>query len=210
MESMTMKTTQALLAFSVAANVLLLSATGLAQSYTERTAVTGPAEFFGAKGQIAISSDAALSIQRSTTTGVSGGTTTLQLAPALDYFLIQNLSLGGMIGLDYVTSGDNHSSRLSIGPRVGYNFTLSDLISVWPKLGTSFAWTSSEVSASPSTGEPSSSSTGNNIALNVFVPVVFHPAKHFFVGFGPFIDTDLTSDARTTVWGGKLTLGGWL
>jgi hypothetical protein len=39
---------------------------------------------------------------------------------------------------------------------------------------------------------------------------MFHPVQHFFAGFGPFLDTDLSGDARATVFGGKLTLGGWL
>jgi hypothetical protein len=34
--------------------------------------------------------------------------------------------------------------------------------------------------------------------------------QHFFAGFGPFLDTDLSGDARATAFGGKLTLGGWL
>lgn len=52
--------------------------------------------------------------------------------------------------------------------------------------------------------------SSGNLALNAFVPILFHPVTYFFVGFGPFLDTDLSGDPRTTVWGGKLTLGGWI
>jgi hypothetical protein len=180
------------------------------QGLTENTRATGPAEVFGAAGQIAISSDAALTIQRRTISGVDGGTTSIQLAPAADYFVINNLSVGGFIGFDYATSGDNDSSRFSIGPRVGYNIPFSDLVSIWPKAGFSFAHTSATVSTT--TGSTTTSTTNSNdaFALNLFVPVMFHPVRHFFVGFGPFLDADLSGDSRATVFGGKLTIGGWM
>jgi hypothetical protein len=39
---------------------------------------------------------------------------------------------------------------------------------------------------------------------------MFHPAPHFFVGLGPFLDADLSGDSRATTWGAKLTIGGWM
>lgn len=184
--------------------------TASAQSATAQTPVAGPAEAFGAKRQLAISSDAALNVQQATTSDVSGKTTSLQIAPAIDYFVLNSFSVGGFVAVNYVTSGDNDSTRFSIGPRVGYNFTLSDLISIWPKAGLSYASTSGTVGRPVGDEIVSTSLSSSNLALNLFVPVMFHPATHFFVGFGPFLDTDLSGDTRTTVWGGKLTLGGWL
>jgi hypothetical protein len=202
------RTTFALAAIGIP---LFLAGPANAQSVTDNTRVTGPAEVFGAAGQIAISSDAALVIQRRTITDVSGGTTSIQLAPAADYFVINNLSVGGFVGFDYVTSGDNDSSRFSIGPRVGYNIPFSDLVSIWPKAGFSFAHTSSTVSTpGPNNSTVSVTNTADAFALNLFVPVMFHPVRHFFAGFGPFLDTDLSGDNRATVFGGKLTIGGWM
>jgi len=48
------------------------------------------------------------------------------------------------------------------------------------------------------------------VGINAFAPVMMHPVEHFFIGFGPFIDTDLTGKARGILWGGRMTLGGWL
>ena len=189
---------------AVAIALPLLSArSSSAQSVTANTRATGPAEMFGGERQIAISSDASLTIQRRSISGSDGGTTSIQLAPAADYFVIPNLSVGGFIGFDYVHSGDSDSSRFSIGPRVGYNLAFSDLISIWPKGGFSFAYTSDSQSGSEST-------TNSAFALNLFVPVMFHPVQHFFAGFGPFLDTDLSGDSKATAFGGKLTLGGWI
>jgi hypothetical protein len=111
-----------------------------AQSATQQTPFRGAADVFGAPRQIAISSDVALTISRATTSGVPGGTTTVDLAPALDF------SIGGFLGLKYSTTGDNDSNRFSIGPRLGYNLGLSDFVSIWPKIGISYARTSTTTS----------------------------------------------------------------
>jgi hypothetical protein len=181
-----------------------IPATGFAQSATEDTG-RGPSHTFGHKGQLAISSDAALSITHYS----PGDTTTITLAPAVDYFIIDSLSIGGFIGLDYATSGDASTTRFSIGPRVGYNITLSDLISIWPKVGFSFATTSSDQSG-PTDNVTITTSDNSGIALNLFVPFMIHPAEHFFAGLGPFLDTDLSGDDKVTAFGLRLTIGGWL
>jgi len=166
---------------------------------------------FGDKSQLTISSDAGLSIASTSVTEVDGSTTTVTLRPAVDYFLANNLSLGGFIGLDYVKASGSHATTFAIGPRVGYNLAFSDRFTVWPKLGFSYSTTdvSTDVSTDPNT-TTSTGVSGSHIALNVFVPVLFHPVPHFFVGFGPALDTDLSGDARATTIAGRLTIGGWL
>lgn len=154
---------------------------------------------FGNPRQWVFSTDAGLSIARTTISGQDGAITTLVLQPAADYFVIKNLSVGGAIGLTYQKVGGASGTRFTIGPRVGYNFELSRLLSVWPKLGFSYAHANQDV------GDNS-----NSLALNLFAPVMLHPAPHFFAGFGPFLDADLSGDTRSTTWGFKLTLGGWI
>jgi hypothetical protein len=182
------------------------------QSLTEQTQANSPVDQFGGKGQLAISSDAALSISNTSLSGGKGSTTTLQVAPAVDYFVIRSLSVGGSVLLNYSSAGSGHSTSFGIGPRVGYNFPLSDLVSVWPKAGMSISSTSQSIDVvNAVTNTTSSTSTSNTaIALNLFVPLMFHPAPHFFAGFGPFLDTDLSGDSKATTFGGKLTIGGWL
>jgi hypothetical protein len=180
--------------------------TGFAQSATEDTG-HGPSHTFGHTGQLAISSDAALSI----THYAPGDYTRIELQPAVDYFIAENLSIGGFIGLDYTSFKNGSTTRFSIGPRVGYNLTLSDLVSIWPKIGFSFATTSTSLDAGTDEEDVTVTTNDNSgIALNLFVPVMFHPAEHFFAGFGPFLDTDLSGDDKVTAFGLKLTLGGWV
>lgn len=189
--------------FLVTAALVVVPAVGFAQSATEDTG-RGPSHNFGHEDTLAISSDAALEISHTS----PGDTTRVTLAPAVDYFIINNFSIGGFIGLDYTTSGDISTTRFSIGPRVGYNIMLSDLVSIWPKLGFSLATTSQEVDNDDDDDSDDEANTA--IALNLFAPIMFHPATHFFAGFGPFLDVDLSGDDKVTVFGGKLTIGGWL
>ncbi|HEX5659736.1 MAG TPA: hypothetical protein VFX59_21225 [Polyangiales bacterium] len=155
---------------------------------------------FGNPRQWAFSTDAGLQISRSTISGQDVASTQLILQPAFDYFVIKNLSVGGAVGLNYNKQGSQKGTKLTIGPRVGYNFELSRMLSVWPKLGFSFSHTNSD----------GADDEANALALNLFAPVMLHPAPHFFVGFGPFLDADLSGDSRSTTWGFKLTLGGWI
>lgn len=161
---------------------------------------------FGAEGQWAFSTDTGLSIQRTTVSNQDGSVTTLSLVPAIDYFVLENLSVGGVMGVEYQKAGGDRRTNFRLGPRVGYNFELSELLSVWPKLGFSF----SHSKYKQDFGIDDATAKSNAIALNLSAPLMVHPAAHFFAGFGPFLDTELSGDNRNTTWGFKLTLGGWV
>ena len=171
-------------------------------------AANSPSGVFGGRGQLAISTDAGLYVSTTSTSGVDGSTTRLTLRPAVDYFVFNNISAGGVIGLDYTSTSGAHTTTFAIGPRVGYNFAFAERFSFWPKLGFSYSSSSTSVAVEPT--PPGTSASGNHFALNVFAPVMFHPVQHFFVGFGPALDTDLTGDAKQTTIAGRLTVGGYL
>jgi hypothetical protein len=194
------------LSLAVVVCSLTLARVSAAQDPTVDTG-QGPSRAFGHARQLALSSDVALLIQRS-----SNDATTVQFAPAADYFVIDNFSIGGVILFDYTQAQNVDSTRFSIGPRVGYNIRFTDMVGLWPKLGFSYTHTniSRDVEGSDEDVELSISSPGNHISLNLFAPLMFHPVPHFFVGFGPFLDADLSGDNKTTTFGGRLTLGGWL
>ena len=183
----------------------MIAAQGVqAQDPTQDTG-GGPARNFGGKGQLAFLSDNTLDIRHS-----SDDVTTIQFAPAADYFVIDNLSVGGFIGIAYAKAGNSDGTRFSVGPRVGYNLPLSNLISIWPKIGLAYAHSSAGYSVRQGNVDIATSTSNDSIALNLFVPVMFHPATHFFVGLGPYLDTDLSGDNRVTAYGIKLSVGGWL
>lgn len=172
-------------------------------------AADSPSGVFGARAQVTISSDAGLSLSNTSTSGVDGTTTTLTLRPAVDYFVFNNVSVGGFLGLDYASAAGAHSTTFAIGPRLGYNLSFSGLFSFWPKLGVSFSSSSISGSALVAPGS-SNGADGNHLALNLFAPVMCHPVQHFFLGFGPALDTDLTGSAKQTIIAGRLAIGGWL
>lgn len=190
-----------LLAFSI----VLLPLPGSAQDPSRDTG-GGPSRVFGAPGQLAVSSDAAFIIEHR-----SSDVTHFQIGPAADYFVIQNLSVGGLVMFDYQSAGDSSSTRFLIGPRVGYNIPFTDALGLWPKIG--FSFTHDSVSTDLPSGQTDAdltvSRSGSHLTLNLFAPVMFHPVTHFFVGFGPFLDADLSGDNKVTSFGGRLTIGGW-
>ena len=185
-------------------------------------------EHFGGPGTFAVSNDANVSIIGQSVSNNGGSSWTLSLAPAADYFVMQGLSLGGQISYTHSseTSGSGtmngaavpsttiSTNTFGIGPRVGYNIPFNDVVSFWPKLGLVF----SDTSVGGQGGAPGSS--GNTFDLVIFAPFLFHPAQHFFVGIGPYFQTDLTSSAsaagvsqtnvpKTTSYGLQFTVGGW-
>jgi hypothetical protein len=92
---------------------------------------------------------------------------------------------------------------------VGYNLPLSDTVSFWPKVYFGYA------TYSTSNNGPS----GNESAIGVYAPFLFHPVPHFFIGIGPNASTQLSNSeslggmnsdlAKVTQIGLQATLGGW-
>jgi hypothetical protein len=172
------------------------------------SAATPPASF-GARGVLAIGSDASGTAYEELSTGTHS--TSVNLQPAVDYFVANHLSLGASLWFAYSSqeepSARDHEFVYGIGPRVGYDLPLSEHFSLWPKL-------SGFVSHSSDTFEntaPASRTTdsGSNVEVELFVPVMFHPVPHFFVGIGPFAEAVLTG-AGSAFLGGKITIGGWV
>lgn len=148
---------------------------------------------FGQAGQVALGSDLSLRFDRSSTSfeGESQTTSTsVEAQPAADFFVIDNLSIGGALGFRWEEGGGDYPPRMTtvgIVPRVGYNIPAGDKLSIWPRLGLSYGF----VSLSPGRGRPAVS--GNAVALRVEVPFALHLASHFFIGIGPYYATDLVA-----------------
>jgi hypothetical protein len=157
---------------------------------------------FGVRHQWVVSSDAAMSIQNTRQRDTNRGSISVTVNPAADFFIIENLSVGASAGVQYVRAGNAKSTRMSIGPRVGYNVEITHLFSFWPRLGVSYSYSA--------THETEIDAVNHAVGLNAFTPLMMHPVEHFFIGFGPFLDVDLNGATRGMLWGGRMTLGGWL
>jgi hypothetical protein len=161
-----------------------------------------PSGVFGGKGQLAILAEAGVVFSH---TSISGGdsSTTLVLRPAIDYFVIDHLSVGAFTGVSYEKAAGSSATTYGIGPRIGYDIPFTARFSLWPKLGVSYNSTTLKIDT------PSVSDTNSAIALNLFAPVMFH-TNHYFVGFGPALDLDMSGDAKATTFALRLNVGGWL
>jgi long-subunit fatty acid transport protein len=121
--------------------------------------------------------------------------TTFQLRPALNYFVIPNLSLGGAVELD-INAPQHGSTTTTIGlaPEIGFEIALSDTWSIWPSLSLPMAF--------PINGNAS-------LGVSIFVPFLVHPAEHYFFGIGPGFAQGLTSPNPITAIYGSFLIGGY-
>ena len=170
---------------------------------------------FGTPGHIVVSDDMQMVLLRRSQTlmGMTVDKTSVQLRPALDYFVARNISIGGQLRIEYA-SGDNgvDTTITTIGlvPRIGYNVALSPTSSIWPHVGLGYIHTSYD-----NGGGGANNFSSYTVTLDVFVPLLFQPVPHFFLGGGPFVAADLVSKlegadtTKTRDIGLMSTIGGY-
>lgn len=146
-------------------------------------------EVLGEAGQIAISGDLQLQVSQTKQKPPEGDApdaeTTIRIVPALDYFVVEGVSVGFTVAYLWQKQGDTKASGLGIGPSVGYALPLGEKLAFWPKLGIAYLKVNAE------DGEESLS--GSKLMIDLFAPLAIQPAEHFFIGIGPGFSTDLSS-----------------
>jgi len=134
-------------------------------------------------------------------TGSIGGITEIDLQPTLQFFTSPNVAFG--ISLLYLhLSNDNAStSAYGVAPSLGYNLRLADVLSIFPQVSLPFQVTAA-------TGRSDQAVIG----ANLFVPVLIHPVRHFFIGFGPEFQINGPTDDLFSTRGliVHTVIGGWL
>jgi hypothetical protein len=166
---------------------------------------------FGDRGELAISGGSSLTFARTEVSGSSSSpSTSFLFSPGIDWFPTVGLSLGVRVG--YAHQSDARlpdSNSFSVGPRVGYDVPLADHWSLWPQVyaSTGAAW-------------ESDGSRAQSWGAGGYVPVLYHPAPHFFLGLGPSGATvyipavgngqQVTPALTLTTYGLLATVGGWV
>jgi hypothetical protein len=154
--------------------------------------------------------------------GEKTSSTRFGITAALDYFVIDGLSVGAAVLFDTRSSktGDDDKTKFSttawgVGPRVGYNLWLTPgQFSLWPTLQLAY------LSGSSKKGDADGPTTSKT-NLEIFVPFVIHPVKHFHFAVGPVFGMDLSSNIKPpngdsvkndkdTVFGLRGEIAGWL
>jgi hypothetical protein len=154
-----------------------------------------------------------LGIQVFSVSDNGGSETAFSLAPAVDYFVADNVSLGLQVLVGVVSNSPSQGNGTSttlygVAPQIGYNLRIGDRASLWPKVFFAFAGSS---------GNGTSASEGT---LGVFAPFLFHLAPHFYAGIGPDVSTQLfvnesngnlsgSNPSKITTVGAMATFGGW-
>jgi hypothetical protein len=118
----------------------------------------------------------------------------LRLHPSIDYFIANNLSVGGLVGLQY-NSGNPSTTIVDLGVRAGYNLAIVNQVTFWPTVGISYSHFSSGMNS------------GSSTFLEIFAPFLYHIVPHFFVGAGPVFDLSLDNNGNS--YGLQTTIGGW-
>ena len=162
---------------------------------------------FGGHGQVV--PFGSLSFSHASSAGVTSNEVFLQ--PGAFVFAIDHLAVGLSLHFVYVheegvvnVGGANLPTSVSetlfgVSPMVGAAFNLTDALSLFPQLGVDLLHESSTNAFMPAqtVGE-----------LDAFVPLLFSPVEHFFVGLGPYLDWTFHGPDGTTI-GLRTTIGGW-
>jgi len=175
-------------------------------------AAAQPANPMGQAGQVSIQGDFQLQFAYQTTSAAEGddpdSVTTIELAPAADFFVTQGLSVGGQLVFVHSSAGDFSSTGYGAAPRVGYFAALGPNVGLWPTVAFAYVHTSADL------GDLGDAS-GYQLLLQARAPLVFQPADHFFLGIGPVFQTQLVSkvedeDAdKSTAFGLQSVVGGY-
>ena len=154
---------------------------------------------FGDRGEFVMQSDATIQLN-----GSRGGPPRafVLVTPALDYFVVHSVSLGAQLGW----YDDDGTKEAWVAPRIGFNITISDNLSLWIKcyVGYERAW------------DGLFNVTADITFFEAFAPLLWHPAPHFFLGGGPYVEPSFvfnTPNAQNNqnyvAYGLTTTVGGW-
>jgi len=134
----------------------------------------------------------------------------LGIAPGAFWFPRDRVALGLSLSIDYASFslppgaiGTTSVAQFGLQPMAGVIAPLAERLSLFPQLGLGFT-----VQRTESSGFPGGTSTRAFGVASLFVPVVFAPVPHIFLGLGAFFDV-LFGPSTDTTYGVASTIGGW-
>ncbi len=192
-------------------------------------ALPEPRVIFGRKGQwVLLGSSNSLGISHEAFSASDYEYTSAGGELGLDHFIADHFSIGCDLQGSYsVTQGytatsfaKTTASDFDAGVRFGVDVPISALFSWYPRLSlglssshTNYSIVSSYVGAPAATGF-AESRVGP--WLNLYAPLMLHPAPHFLLGFGPRIEHDFGAQrggpyagSQTTLLAAQFSVGGF-
>lgn len=130
--------------------------------------------------------------------GAETKTTTLWLAPSVDVFVTEHLSIGGLVEIAH-TFGTTEvggqelelpgTTSMTFLPRVGFFAPIGDRWGIWPRAG--FGYTSAQTSSFPAAGGTPTRETFRAMLLDVDLTLVYRFDETFFLRMGPEVGVTL-------------------
>jgi hypothetical protein len=150
---------------------------------------------FGARGQVV--PFGAFSYTHASAGG--GSADLLSFAPGVFWFPTNSVAIGGSVQYSYGSGGGFTVHDLGFEPTVGFGVPLGDRFALFPRVGMAFTWQF-----------PSPGNSTDRIFIDGFAPVLFIPASHFYIGFGPALTVDVANSlAKQTNVGFTTEIGGY-
>jgi hypothetical protein len=179
---------------------------------------------FGAPGQWAVFGGTDVSFSSYAYDHSSAAGSSVTVSPGLSYFFVRNVSLGLAFDVSssdaqgYGADGslvETRETSVAGGVRLGVNLPLGELFSWFPQLTVGYEWIRrqerlvSGESLSVSGPYPTPSTLETGPYLSAYAPLLFHPVRHFFLGFGPeaFRELGAVSGGPTNFGGQRLSIG---
>jgi hypothetical protein len=152
-----------------------------------------------------------------------------------DFFALDKLSLGASVSYFRVSQSTDTPAGVTttsptisgyvLAPRVGYAAALGRFVSVWPRLGFTFAHLGTETTINNGVNGSTTTKNGTDVyAVTIEAPFVFAFAPHAFASVAPMLDlgvggstsstnavgTTTSTDSKETDYGVLFGLGGFL
>jgi hypothetical protein len=130
---------------------------------------------------------------------------------AVDAFVAPGLSVGAAVSVFHLSLSSTPTGGMSfdqsvtgfvLAPRVGYAVRVSPAFSIWPRVGVSFIYASTD---SSSQGVNQGTSTTSMLAATFEAPLAFTVASRVVILFGPTFDLGLTGSNKNEPVGGPST-----
>jgi hypothetical protein len=144
----------------------------------------------------------------------AGSTTThftnIWFAPSADYFVIDHLSIGGLIEITSTSSSQTTTlfaststtvslpttTNVTVVPRVGWMFAVTDRFGIWPRAGLGYAVRTT--ASTDSQAVPGSTDTFSGFVVDLDVGFLYRVNQTFFLSGRPEITFVPGSHSETT------------
>jgi hypothetical protein len=130
-----------------------------------------------------------------------------------DVLVTGHLTLGGTLGASGEFAGSSWEVGFDAAARVGWLAPIAERSAIWPQLSLGFEVTSEPACTLDAGGNATCVRTvAESVGVSLFVPIIFTPLPHLFIGIGPTFERGLWSsegEAAPQSIGLQTVLGGF-